>query len=102
MTEDEEELLAAGLNSLHDEGAVHASDLEKLFKFLEKKSNKKLEGLTGTNFLSGMAVITVWFFLSSCTPFSLYFLISLSSIYFCSTLCITLYNPFYRAIPMQL
>ena len=35
MTPEEEHQLARGVNALHDEGSVHATDLEKVIKFLE-------------------------------------------------------------------
>lgn len=59
MTPEEEEQLSMGLNALHDDGAVHASDLEKMFKYLEKKEAPSLAGLSGQNFIEAMSVITV-------------------------------------------
>ena len=47
MSEEEEEQLAGGLNMLHDQGSVHASDLQHIIKVHDVVKRKKLEALTG-------------------------------------------------------
>jgi hypothetical protein len=59
MPEEEEEQLAKGLNALHDEGSVHASDLQKIIKFIGVAKSASLKGLTGTAFISGASIILV-------------------------------------------
>ena len=59
MTIQEEHQLARGVNALHDEGSVHATDLEKLIKFLEIAAREDLRLLSGQNFLKGVALIMV-------------------------------------------
>jgi hypothetical protein len=63
MTEKEEHCLSKGINSLHDEGAVHASDIQKLMKYLAVSTRPDLQGLSGQNFLKAIAIILVSLFI---------------------------------------
>lgn len=61
MSEKEEHQLSRGLNSLHDEGAVHASDLEKIMKFFAVQKRDDLKGLSGVNFIKAASIVMVYF-----------------------------------------
>ncbi len=62
MTEDEEEILSNGLNEMHDKGAVHASDLQRMMKFIDYKEKPFMQGFSGENFLKAMSIKLVFKF----------------------------------------
>ena len=59
MSEEEEEQLANGLNMLHDQGSVHASDIQHIIKVIDVVKRKNLNDLQGEYFVNAVMAATV-------------------------------------------